>query len=1420
MGKNYGNKVKERLNGAYTLGLDIGTNSVGWAVINSASKVVNYKDKKAWGVRLFDAGLSAETRRLKRGMRRRINRRRKRVEFLQELFYPEISVVDERFFVAINELELPQTVAEEMSYKRILTGSSFHKVLKLVYPNKKAYAAAIKLYPTLYHLRSDIIARPEQKFDIRLVYLAIHQMVKKRGNFLNEGLKINQLKQIDYERMQELLTEIVLSGNPQREYQLIDRAVCLEIETVLKDSGTRNDRATAIKYLDKDLLVCGKALVGLKFDIAKLFGVEAEKEMTTFDAEDFSEKAEKILDDRQMELLLELQQLYITIQFSDIIGDHEYLCDAKVGRFNEFGVELAQLKATLEGTAAYYQVFVSSKDSLRSWDKIRDKKKADTRSLYDQYRYNRIDHPTFLKELSKILAATEELATDNYLVEMNVKISEESFLKKLNTTSNIAIPHQLNVHEAKAVLAAQAAHYPALLSAEFVQRVSQIISFRIPYFVGPLVKGEANHKFGWMVRKSDEAIRPWNFAEVVDKGASGEAFINRMVGGCTLLLQEQAMPKLSLTYQLFEVLNELNVTRLDEYRVNRAVRDVLLGVFLTTKNVTNVVAQKGLKAKGINGMLSGNQKEKGFATSLSSWHDMARIFGAFDIDKIFGEVVDLKEAERFLMCEDIIKWCTIFSEKEMLVERILSRYPAVREEQLQQITKLSYSGWGRLSRMLLADMVPQNEQGSGRSIIQTQLFSQKGNSLFGFQEIVTDSSLGFKETIDRKNADLMDDSLEISYDLIAELAGSPGIKRGIWQAISIIKECEQLFGFPRAIVIETAKEDGVKKRTISRQSQWEEIKKALKGDAFLLEIAGKSLDVSNDTIWLYLNQLGKCMYTGAKIDLDRPELYEIDHVIPYSLTGDNSFDNRVLVTREANQKKGGYKMPLEIIGHENGAKQKAFWGLLLDKKLISSKKHVNLLKPEITPEMAEGFANRQLVETRQITKHVIALLEQKYRKVESGTKVVGLKAQINDRVKRDLGIVKIRELNDKHHAVDAYMAAFIYQAVSTYGKGAYIDGKLDWKRYQSEKTKFDIQTEEDKFKKYSWVSADIRKYGIRDGQTNKLLDGDVYNYLVKIIDDTRFCVTFKTGTQGEDKKFWKETLFSPVSKKNTLPKSVGKSYLGVYSSVGFNKTIICEYLDKKGNKVLDAVDISNYEMTNTANLQDLLAEKIGGNSCKIIQVLEKKMMLYRNGFPCLFTSSSSIQKANQLNLTQAEQNIYIQMVRHTRYKQAYSTTAKREKVVGSQIMLVRILLAEIETVYDKYLNDNQVKIIRNCCNDFIEKYGEVCREGSDLKQLFSDLNIMDIRIDDNDAKRKKELLIPEKEFPEVIVDSSFNKIVKKFIDLLLTVMKRGGSRADVWSFSGRFSGTVIKCDELYLWSSSLTGLNTKKIEIIRKREEQ
>ena len=158
----------------YYLGLDIGTDSVGWAVTDPEYHIIRKKGKSLWGVRLFDAANTAAERRAFRTSRRRLQRRRQRIRLLQELFAEEMKKTDVEFFQRINDRAYWQEDKKEAQIYSLFSGKDYTDV------------DYYKEYPTIYHLRAALI-RGEKEFDLRLLYLALHHLMKHRGHFLFQG---------------------------------------------------------------------------------------------------------------------------------------------------------------------------------------------------------------------------------------------------------------------------------------------------------------------------------------------------------------------------------------------------------------------------------------------------------------------------------------------------------------------------------------------------------------------------------------------------------------------------------------------------------------------------------------------------------------------------------------------------------------------------------------------------------------------------------------------------------------------------------------------------------------------------------------------------------------------------------------------------------------------------------------------------------------------------------------------------------------------------------------------------------------------------------------------------------------------------------------------------------------------------------
>lgn len=162
----------------YYIGVDIGTNSVGYAVTDTDYKPCKFKGEPMLGVTLFDDASQCDGRRGFRSARRRLDRRQQRVNLIREFFASEIEKVDPTFFIRIKESAL----FEEDKSEDALLGLEW---------DNEEYK---KKFPTIHHLICQLM-QSSNEVDIRYIYLAVAWLVVHRGNFLYD---------IDSENVREL----------------------------------------------------------------------------------------------------------------------------------------------------------------------------------------------------------------------------------------------------------------------------------------------------------------------------------------------------------------------------------------------------------------------------------------------------------------------------------------------------------------------------------------------------------------------------------------------------------------------------------------------------------------------------------------------------------------------------------------------------------------------------------------------------------------------------------------------------------------------------------------------------------------------------------------------------------------------------------------------------------------------------------------------------------------------------------------------------------------------------------------------------------------------------------------------------------------------------------------------------------------
>ena len=997
----------------YSIGLDIGTNSVGFAVITDDYKVPSKKmkvlgntdkrfiKKNLIGALLFDEGTTAEARRLKRTARRRYTRRKNRLRYLQEIFSEEMSKVDSSFFHRLDDSFLVPEDKRESKYPIFATLAE-----------EKEYH---KQFPTIYHLRKQL-ADSKEKADLRLIYLALAHMIKYRGHFLYEDtfdIKNNDIQKIFNEF-------ISIYDNIFEESSLSEQNV--QVEAILTDKISKSAKRERVLKLFPDEKSTGlfseflKLIVGNQADFKKHFELE-EKSPLQFSKDTYDEDLENLLgqiDDDFADLFVVAKKLYDAILLSGILtvtdpSTKAPLSASMIERYENHQKDLAALKQFVKNNLQekYDEVFSD-----------------DSKDGYAGYIDGKTTQEAFYKYIKNLLSKFE--GADYFLD----KIEREDFLIKQRTFDNGSIPHQIYLQEMNAILRRQGEHYPFLK--ENREKIEKILTFRIPYYVGPLASG--NSDFAWLTRNSKEAIRPWNFEEIVDKASSAEAFINKMTNYDLYLPEEKVLPKHSLLYETFAVYNELTKVKfiaegLTRYQFldKKQKKDIFYTLFkaedkrkVTEKDIIhylhNVDGYDGIELKGI---------EKQFNASLSTYHDLLKIIK----DKEF-----MDDAKNEAILENIVHTLTIFEDREMIKQR-LAQYDSLFDEKvIKALTRRHYTGWGKLSAKLINGICDKE---TGKTILDYLIDDDYNNR--NFMQLINDDRLSFKEIIQKAQVVGKTDDVK---QVVQELPGSPAIKKGILQSIKSVDELVHVMGHdPESIVIEMARENQTtargKKNSRQRYKRIEDSLKILAtglNSKILKQHPTDNTALRDDKLFLYYLQNGRDMYLDEELDIDRLEDYDIDHIIPQAFIKDDSLDNRVLTSSKENRGKTDNVPSLEVV-----QKRKAFWQQLLDSKLISERKFNNLTKAErggLDERDKVTFIKRQLVETRQITKHVAQILDarfntkvnEKNQKIRT-VKIITLKSNLVSNFRKEFRLYKVREINDYHHAHDAYLNAVVAKAI-------------------------------------------------------------------------------------------------------------------------------------------------------------------------------------------------------------------------------------------------------------------------------------------------------------------------------------------------------------------------------------------------------
>ena len=992
----------------YYLGLDIGTNSVGYAVADSEYKILKYKGEPMWGSHVFEEGSQCAERRGFRTARRRLDRRQQRVRLVQEIFANEISLVDDKFYIRLKESAL---------YQEDKSGNNPYSVFADDnYTDKEYY----EKYPTIHHLIMDLI-EDEQPHDVRLVYMAAAWLVAHRGHFLSDVEKTHVEKVLDFDGVYRELQEYYNDNGYTIPWK--DDEECFK-DILLQNCGVRDKEnlfknklfeGTSYKSKEDDSIgneAVITLLAGGTVDARKLFLNAEFEEKISICFRKSEEEFESVLIelDDYADFLIRLRAVYDWSLLYEASGGQSYISKAKIAAYDQHKKDLNYLKYFIKKYCPekYESVFrkpIEGNYVMYSYNfsSIKENEKRPNRKTSQE------DFCAYIKKIIKDVDC--DIEDQTAYEDMMMRLDLCTFMPKQVNNDNRVIPYQLYYYELSKILDTVSKYLPFIDEVDSDgysnrQKLLSIMEFRVPYYVGPLHREHEKSSFAWVQRKANGRIYPWNYKEKVDLDASEQAFINKMTNQCSYLPGEDVLPKYSLKYCAFEVLNEINNIKINGIDIPVECKQGIYRLFEKKRKVTRKDILDYLKS---NNYMTDHDEMTGIdvnvKSSLKSYHDFRKL--------LESEMLNNKEVE------EIITYLTYTEDKARIRKFLNEKYANLLEEDRKYISKLKYKDFGRLSEKFLVG-VKAAIVDTGECVNLMHALWETNDNLM---QIIFSDKYTFKEQIESEKQQYYENNPKSLEQLLDDMYVSNAVKRPIYRTLDVVNDVRKACGRPpKKIFVEMARGGGEKgKRSVSRREQIKELYKSV--DKQEVREISKLLDSKTDNelqsevLFLYFMQLGKCMYSGETIDIERikSDTYvNVDHIYPQAYVKDDSLNNKVLVKSELN----GLKSDKYPINSEIRKKMFPIWKSYRERGLISEEKFYRLTRQNgFSQEEKQGFINRQLVETRQSTKAITEVLKSKF----PDTEIVYVKAGLAADFKHEYGIVKSRSINDLHHAKDAYL---------------------------------------------------------------------------------------------------------------------------------------------------------------------------------------------------------------------------------------------------------------------------------------------------------------------------------------------------------------------------------------------------------------
>ena len=497
-----------------------------------------------------------------------------------------------------------------------------------------------------------------------------------------------------------------------------------------------------------------------------------------------------------------------------------------------------------------------------------------------------------------------------------------------------------------------------------------------------------------------------------------------MVGSCTFEKGEKRAPKEAPSSEFFVALGKINNLAVYQNNQKRFLSpEEKNALFELLKNTAKVKYQTITKKifpqqeiqfadinynqtakKAKNGSIKVINPEDALFYEMKGWHKLKSLFTKEEWDEISKDILLLDKIVTVIACE----------KNDESIGKELKKLN-LSDESIEKLSSLTTDKFINLSLKALYKIIPFMAQG------------------LKYNEACEKAGYDFKDNVNK-----LVEKRGILLDVIPaeKQTKIPVVNRTVAQFRKVYNAMVRQFGAPDQINIETGRElkknYDERKKIIAQNKENEQDRLEAREKLLKINLTGNAKNILKYR--LYLEQDGKCIYSGKALDLNRLDeegYLDVDHIIPYSRSLDDSFNNKVLCLSSENRMKGN-RTPFEYISKEED------WDNFVARvNLIrNNRKKENLLNKNFADRELE-FRERNANDNNYISRYIKQYLEDGLDFSSSNCSDIKNRVQMRTGsltayLRHCWGLTKNRDENDRHHAQDAIVIACATQGMVKY----------------------------------------------------------------------------------------------------------------------------------------------------------------------------------------------------------------------------------------------------------------------------------------------------------------------------------------------------------------------------------------------------